>query len=168
LAWTYYAQFTNRRQKFSEDLATLGADLEKLSRLAYPECSHEIRDKIACAQFIAGLTDGFIKRTLQLEGISSLKSAVERAMAVKIIQENSFAINKFVRQENKFSKFNFKQKMASEGKEKEGEENDKKKVWKSNKFNFQKNRFAANKECWQCGAQGHFRSECPSISENKN
>lgn len=59
--------------------------------------------------------------------------------------------------------------MTSDGKEKEGEENDKKKVWKSNKFNnFQKNRFAANKECWQCGAQGHFRSECPSLSKNKN
>jgi len=90
----------------------LDADLEKLSRLTYPECSHEVRDKIACAQFVAGLTDGFIKRTLQLEGISSLKSAVERAMAVKIIQENSFAKHKFARQENKFGKFNFKQKMA--------------------------------------------------------
>ena len=90
LAQTYYTQFTNRKQKFSEDLASLGADLERLSRLAYPECSHEVRDKIACAQFIAALSDGFVKRTLQLESISSLKSAIERAMAVKVIQENSF------------------------------------------------------------------------------
>jgi len=34
LAQTYYTQFTNRRQKVSEDLASLGADLERLSRLA--------------------------------------------------------------------------------------------------------------------------------------
>jgi len=60
----------------------LGADLERLSRLAYPECSHEVKDKIACAQFIAALSDGFLKKTLQLENITSLKTAVERAMAV--------------------------------------------------------------------------------------
>jgi len=36
LTQTYYTQFANRKQKFSEDFATLGADLEKLSRLAYP------------------------------------------------------------------------------------------------------------------------------------
>lgn len=39
LAQTFYTQFTNRKQKFSEDLAMLGADLERLSHLAYPECS---------------------------------------------------------------------------------------------------------------------------------
>lgn len=86
----FYTQFTNRRQKFGEDLPTLGADLERLARLAYPECALEVRDKIACAQFIAALTDGFVKRTLQLEGVTSLQTAIERAMAIRVIQENSF------------------------------------------------------------------------------
>jgi len=36
------------------------------------------------------LSDGFIKHTLQLEGIVSLKTALERVMAIKVIQENSF------------------------------------------------------------------------------
>jgi len=37
---------------------------------------------------------------------------------------------------------------------------------KNNKF--QKNKFSQQKkECWQCGAEGHFRSECPSLAENK-
>lgn len=31
LEQTYYAQFTNRKQKFFEDLPTLAADLERLS-----------------------------------------------------------------------------------------------------------------------------------------
>lgn len=48
LAQTYYTQFTNRKQKFSEDLASLGADIERLSRLAYPECNDNVRNKIAC------------------------------------------------------------------------------------------------------------------------
>jgi len=64
LAQTYYTQFTNRKRRNSEGLASLGADLERLLRLAYPKCSDEVRDKIACAQFIAALSDGFLKRTL--------------------------------------------------------------------------------------------------------
>jgi len=80
LAQTYYAQFTNRRQKSFEELAALGSDIERLSRLAYPECTKEVRDKIACAQFIAALSDGFIKRTLQLEGVNSLRTVLERVL----------------------------------------------------------------------------------------
>jgi len=90
-AQSYYFQFINRRQKFGEDFVTLGTDLERLVRLAYPECSLEVREKIACAQFISALTDGFIKRTLQLGGVNSLKAAVERSVAIKVINKNSFA-----------------------------------------------------------------------------
>jgi len=32
-----------------------------------------------------------VRRTLQLEGLTSLRAAIERAMAVKVIQENSFS-----------------------------------------------------------------------------
>ncbi|KAL6264200.1 hypothetical protein P5V15_004282 [Pogonomyrmex californicus] len=64
-AKNYYMQFINRKQKFGEDLAVLGLDLELLSRLAYPECSPGVQDKIACSQFIVALADGFIKQTLQ-------------------------------------------------------------------------------------------------------
>jgi len=86
----YYSTFTSRKQKFGEDFAALGADLERLSRLAYPECPYAVRDKIACSQFISALSDNFIKRTLRLEGINSLKSAVIRARAIKEINKESF------------------------------------------------------------------------------
>lgn len=49
-----------------------------------------MRDKIACAQFVSALSDGFLRRTLQLEGVTSLKIAVERAKVVEIIQGKSF------------------------------------------------------------------------------
>jgi len=84
-AQSYYFQFTNRRQKFGEDFVTLGTDLKRLVRLAYFECSLEVREKIACVQFISALMDGFIKRILQLEGVNSLKAAVERSVAMKVI-----------------------------------------------------------------------------------
>ncbi|XP_077282315.1 uncharacterized protein LOC143908505 [Temnothorax americanus] len=82
----YYVVFTSRKQKFGEDLATFGSEIDKLSRLAYPECPYELRDKIACAQFITAVSDNFIRRALQMEGITSLILAVERAKALKVIQ----------------------------------------------------------------------------------
>jgi len=90
LSQNYYSQFANRRQKFGEDITSLGSDLEKLSRLAYPECSQTIRDKIACTQFVSALSDQFVSRTLQLEGITSLRIAIERAKTIKLIQGSSF------------------------------------------------------------------------------
>jgi len=49
LSQNFYTQFTNRQQKFEEDLATLGSKTERLFRLAYPKCPFAMRDKIACA-----------------------------------------------------------------------------------------------------------------------
>lgn len=61
LTQNYYSLFTNRRQKFGEDLATFSSEIERLSRLAYPECPCAVRDKIAFAQFISTLSDNFVK-----------------------------------------------------------------------------------------------------------
>jgi len=128
LSQTNYTQFTNRRQKSAEDLASLGSDIERLSRLAYPECIKEVRDEIACAQFIAVLSNGFIKRTLQLEGVVSLRLTVERAMAIKAIQGNSFIKrnkekNDFCKEggKNKFNNRNYEISLnAKENKDKTG------------------------------------------------
>ncbi|KYN29280.1 hypothetical protein ALC57_01282 [Trachymyrmex cornetzi] len=91
---SYYSQFTNRRQKFGESVASLGSDIERLSQSVYPECSDTVRGKIAGAQFISALSDGFVKRTLQIEGVTSLRVAIERAKSVKLIQESSFQCKK--------------------------------------------------------------------------
>lgn len=55
----YYLEFTNRKQKFGENLAFAG-ELEKLAQLAYPECAFPMRDKITCAQFVSALSNNFI------------------------------------------------------------------------------------------------------------
>ena len=159
-AQSCYLQFTNRKQKNGEELSALGSDLERLARLAYPECSHEVRDKIACAQFISALSDGFVKRTLQLEGINSLRLAVQRAIAIKVIQKNGF-IQKF--NNNYRGKFNFEK--ARNDKEK-NESKDETKVQKKKFQNFH-SKYENNVECWQCEAKGHYRSDCPSLKSEK-
>lgn len=168
LSGTYYTQFTNRRQKFGKEIVTLGGDIERLAPLAYPECAEEIREKIACAQFVNAINDGFIKRTLQLEGVSSLKMAIERAMTIKVINENSFSKKKefdnnndskrnsnFYNNKNKNSRDEIHNKEKEQGKTNKGN---------NNKREFDKK---SQIECWQCGTYGHYRSECPKISEGK-
>ena len=124
LTQNYYSLFTSKKQKYGEDLTSFGAEIERLARLAYPKCPFAVRDKIACAQFVSALSDNFVRRTLQLEGVTSLKVVIERAKTIKIIQESNF---------------------------RETEKTEKTK-----------------KECWQCGAQGHFRSKCPSLVSEGN
>lgn len=167
----YYSLFTNKKQKFGEDLASFGAEIERLSRLAYPECPFAVRDKIACAQFISALSDGFLRRTLQLEGITSLNLAVERAKTVKIIQGENFE----GKREN-FRKINSAKyrKVERNDARKDGDgendgsarqENERRKNPTGGKWrgNFSSSR---GKECWTCGKTGHFRSECPEEKGN--
>ncbi|XP_071576725.1 uncharacterized protein [Temnothorax nylanderi] len=169
LTQNYYSALTNRRQKFGEDLAALGSDIERLSRLAYPECPYEIREKIACSQFVTAVADHFIRRTLQMEGITSLCQAVERAKALKIIQGEGFGRGKF---NGNTVKEGQKGGANVEGGEIEADKERKEDGKTERKGNFQKgngrgNKFSANRgECWTCGKTGHFRSECPEQRGN--
>ena len=54
-------------------------------------CTDSVRDKIGYAQFVSALCNGFLKRALQLEGVTSLRVAIQRAKARRLIQENSFS-----------------------------------------------------------------------------
>jgi len=137
----YYSQFTNQRQKFGEDIASLGSDLERLSQLAYPECSQIIRDKIACAQFVSALSDRFVSRILQLEGITSLRGAIVRAKTVKLIQESNFEqrkknVNFEDRKENGNNNFNGNFNRGARDYKKNFESN-----FKGNERKFKKNKF---------------------------
>jgi len=154
----YYSTFTSRKQKFGEDFAALGADLERLSRLAYPECPYAVRDKIACSQFISALSDNFLKRTLRLEGINSLKSAVIRARAIKEINKESFGEKGYK---------NFEKTNCIRGETRAEEKNERGGDGKGEREERKKGTSSINrKECWLCGKPGHFRFECPSRKGN--
>lgn len=157
-AQEHYLQFTSRRQKPGEDLAELGADLERLSRLVYAECSLEVRDKIACSQFISALMNNSIRRTLQLEGVSSLRRAIERAKTIRVINNSSHEeknVNSGIAGENR--------KRWQEREEKRGfQENPRKREGKRPFSHQGKNTI----ECWLCGEKGHVRAVCPRSSGN--
>jgi len=124
----------------------------------------ELRDKIACAQFILALPNGFVKRTLQLENITSLKTAVQRAMTVKVIQENNaFGIKGGQRQKFKFyTEKGFEKNNLERSKDGERKKEQGRKTVKQGKATSRFNREGRKKkECWQCEAKGHFRYKCP-------
>lgn len=180
LTQNYYSLFTNRRQKYGEDFASFGAELERLSRLAYPECPFTVRDKIACAQFVSALSDNFVKRTLQLEGVTSLNLAIERGKAIKIIRDENFERKKdFGNNGNKkdygnngnngnnagFNK-NHERQNFQKGERSYARTNpDKKKEHFDSKGKAQANN-SSSKECWSCGKTGHLRFQCPDAKGN--
>lgn len=101
-------------------------------------------------------------------------------MAVKVIQESNFPKNRNNQHQGKFNgygkfnKFN-NNKFGDNYKQKSENDIEKKEISKkkNEKYNktfgkYKKNNFSQqNEECWQYGAQGHFRSEC-LVTENKN
>lgn len=149
----YYLQFVNRKQVFGEDFAALGGELERLARLVYPECSFAARDKIACAQFVTALSDNFVKRTLQLEEVTSLSAAVERAKTISLIRSETPFMKKGPNRQTEGDSLN----NSAQGSEK--------KFSNRKAPRFEKSR-GVGKECWKCGKSGHFRAECPNIGGN--
>ncbi|RLU24728.1 hypothetical protein DMN91_002818, partial [Ooceraea biroi] len=140
-------------QKIGEELSDFGGELERLARYAYPECAYEVRDKIACAQFVSGIAGGFVRWTLQIEAQTSLKLAIERARALEQIhRENTTGRwNSELRGKEWKKSDSGKQERGTkfEGKSFKGKDQSKKGGDK---------RFKTGKECWQCGSAGHFRA----------
>lgn len=100
-------------------------------------------------------------RTLQLERITSLRLAIERAKAIKIIQDQNFRR----RQDFRFGKRNFV-KENQESKKENGrmeEKEDRKEKGRKNQGDWKK---SPGRECWQCRKLSHFRAECPGNEGN--
>ncbi|XP_032690721.1 uncharacterized protein LOC116853671 [Odontomachus brunneus] len=170
----FYAQFSNRKQKFGEDFASFGSELGRLVHKAYPECSFEMREKIACAQFLIGLSDDFVKQTLQLENVISLRVAIERAKVIKNIRENNFSHFRGNFKINSENKRNFERRFSernnfNKNKGDFGKTVDKKENVIYSKGNLFRKRNNVG-ECWNCGSFSHFRAEYPTlvnVSEKK-
>ncbi|KAL2723588.1 hypothetical protein V1477_019439 [Vespula maculifrons] len=76
-----HMEFSNR--KLGENLATLAADLNKLSRFVYQKYTANTQNTIACTQFINAVRNPLLPQTLQLERVKSLKKTVMRAIEIE-------------------------------------------------------------------------------------
>lgn len=81
--------------KKGEDLPFLARDVEKLSFVAYPVCSSQVKDKIASAKIIIGIYNTMITEVLHSKGIVSLKLALAQRLGVKSIKERNKLFKNF-------------------------------------------------------------------------
>ncbi|KAL6256709.1 hypothetical protein P5V15_011636 [Pogonomyrmex californicus] len=101
-----------------------------------------------------------------MERHTSLRVAMERAIAVKIIKENSFP--KFQERDRKGKiSFEFGHERNFLNKGEIFARDYKQNRGKFSNFNSKQKETSGPKreanECWQCGAKGHFRTECLSL-----
>ena len=76
----YRAQLLERRQKASESLPEMGQDVRRLTNLAYPTASSDLKDILATEQFLDGLYDSEMRLKIKQARPSSLNDAIQRAV----------------------------------------------------------------------------------------
>lgn len=111
------------------------------------------------AVYFEVLFDGFIKRTLQLEEVTSLKIAIERAKAVKGIQEENFEKGRknFNGRRFDFKNKDHQQNFYNKNGKNEGSNGRGKNVSREEGKNVSRKTFS--KECWQFGKTGVSRKQ---------
>ena len=73
----------NRTRKRDESLAELMEDIERLTRLAYPDVAPAMLELLAKDQFIDSSTDEDMKLRIQQNGPESLQQALEAALELE-------------------------------------------------------------------------------------
>lgn len=133
-----YSLLVANKQASDESLTELGAEIEKLVRLAYPDVPLETRDRIAVGQFINALSNQRTRETLQIEGACTLATAVARAQIIETIRRREFNYKNAERPREAG-------RSSGSGRPAKNMEN--------------------KKECWECGSSEHLRYDCPKLLE---
>ncbi|KAG8223466.1 hypothetical protein J437_LFUL001960 [Ladona fulva] len=141
LEQVYQSQMTNRRQKSSETLQELEADVARLVRLAYPSAPESMMEFLAVQTFVGVLRDGELQRSLRLARPKSLIDALAIAL------EHEAAM--------KASRSHARARVLTEE-----IDNDKlvEKVLKQVMEVLSKKKWEVR--CWNCGELGHVKSAC--------
>ena len=76
----YRAQLRERRQKASETLPEMGQEIRRLTNLAYPTASSELKEVLATEQFLDGLFDPEMRLKIKQARSVNLNDAIQRAV----------------------------------------------------------------------------------------
>ena len=79
----YRAQLRERRQKASESLQEMGQDVRRLTNLAYPAASSDLKEIMATEKFLDGLYDSEMRLKIKQARPSSLNDAIQRAVELE-------------------------------------------------------------------------------------
>ena len=84
----FRTQFRRRMRNPGEPLSKLARDIEKLAFQAYPDASQELRDSLACDQFLDALGDADLQIIVRQSRPACLQDAVTGAVDIEAIRKS--------------------------------------------------------------------------------
>ena len=93
----YRAQLRERRQKAFESLPEMGQDVRRLTNLAYPKASSDLKEILATEQFLDGLYDSEMRLKIKQARPSSLNDAIQTAVELEAFNRAEKRRTKIVR-----------------------------------------------------------------------
>ena len=96
-------RFKNRVKQREETLPKLSEDIERLSRLAYPDAPPSLQDVLARDQFIDSLPEEEIRLRLKQEKPQNLRKALELALELESFQLAARQRQRYAREVSKES-----------------------------------------------------------------
>ena len=177
----YRVQLRERRQKASESLSELGQDIRRLTNLAYPTATTELRETLAKDQFIDSLISVDMRLRIKQARPTSLNDAVRHAVELEAFNraeksklESQGILNAATTssptQEQKAKQGADELQQLKSTVERLGKEFEK--FIRENKYRYRQPRPVNTKQetnarwerrCFECGSKYHLRSNCPKL-----
>ena len=181
----YRAQLRERRQKASESLPEMGQDVRRLTNLAYPAASSDLKEILAIEQFLDGLYDSEMRLKIKQARPSSLNDAIQRAVELDAFNKAEKRRTETVRwMEHKSSTRSPKLEKLIEAmqrsidtltrevrvlKRSKCQGNQTKTETTTSKVCDQSGETSIKlRKCYKCGSTEHFRRDCPRIQRNQH
>ncbi|GFY01978.1 retrovirus-related Pol polyprotein from transposon 412 [Trichonephila clavipes] len=145
-------QLKSRQQKVSKTLQELATDVERLSHLAFSDCSTEVREVLALQHFIDGVRDPEIQKALRMADLKDLKGALVFAMKFEAAQRATRKDRHPIRTVNESDTSNssverLERQMRSF-------------MNRVESLMSQKADGKKTLKCWTCGREGHLQRSC--------
>ena len=168
----YRAQLRERRQKASETLPEMGQDIRRLTNLAYPTASNELKEVLATEQFLDGLFDPEMRLKIKQARPVNLNDAIQRAVELEAFNraERRRKENVCIIDKASSEKESRMETLVAEMQKSISELQQELKFLKKGQFQGQRrdggdgNREYGNRDrkCYNCQSPGHIARNCPN------
>ncbi|UYV81700.1 hypothetical protein LAZ67_20002038, partial [Cordylochernes scorpioides] len=93
----HVVKLKNRRQKRDETLQELAADVERLARLAFPDCPRHVQDLLAHQNFVDAIEDPECQQSVRMSEAKTLQEALIHALKFEAARDATRGYQKVVR-----------------------------------------------------------------------
>ncbi|UYV73793.1 K02A2.6-like [Cordylochernes scorpioides] len=160
----HVVKLKNRRQKRDETLQELAADVERLARLAFPDCPRHVQDLLAHQNFVDAIEDPECQQSVRMSEAKTLQEALIHSLKFEAARDATRGYQKVVRV------------MKTDESQKDGDikeaisqlQRTVEEMKKSMSFSesapgtYRQRTYRPNDKtiCWNCGKPGHIRANC--------